>query len=125
MWNPKVCRLGRAYLNWNQATLAERAGMSLNTVRSFESGESINQSNVTAIQRALEGAGLIFRANGIDSADAVLERFNALTNPTREQTSEAIIAAGVVRRAGGRRAMPTGKAAEILEAARLRRSSEE
>jgi transcriptional regulator with XRE-family HTH domain len=125
--NPKWCRAGRALLSWSQAELATKAGIGLKTFQTFESGYSTttDASNVAAIRRALEAAGVIFRADGgLDSAEAVLDRYNALERPTPEQTAEAIICAGVVRRAGGRRAMPTGRVAEILAAARKRRNEE-
>jgi DNA-binding XRE family transcriptional regulator len=124
--NPKWCRAGRALLNWSQAELAAKAGIGLGTLQNVESGytTTTNQTNIAAIKRGLESGGLIFRADGIDSADAVLERYSQLKNPTREETAHAIVCAGIVRRAGGRRRMTDAKAAEMLRLGRERRGEE-
>lgn len=119
----KFVRAGRALLNWTQAELAVKARVSLSALVAFESGASTTAANIDALERALVAGGVIFRADGgLNSAEAVLDRYRALESPTPEQTAEAVIAAGVVRRAGGRRAMPTGRAGEILAAARKRRN---
>jgi hypothetical protein len=126
--NGKWCRAAHALLNWSRSDLAAKAGIGHNTLQNFETGSdyaSTSPATVTAIRRALENGGVIFTDRGLDSADAVLERYNTLKNPTREQTSEAIIAAGVLRRAGGRRAMPTGTALKVIESARIRRNENE
>jgi transcriptional regulator with XRE-family HTH domain len=125
--NGKWCRAARALLNWSQAELAAKAGIGHNTLQNFETSSdfaSTSPATVAAIRRALEAGGAIFRADGVDSADQVIDRYNSIKNPTPSQTAEAIIAAGVVRRAGGRRKMPEGKAAEVLEAARFRSNKE-
>lgn len=126
--NGKWCRAARALLNWSQAELAAKAGIGHSTLQNFETSSDFawtSPATVAAIRRALEAGGAIFRADsGLDSAEALLDRYYTLANPTPAQTAEAIIAAGVVRRAGGRRAMPTGKAAEILNAARKARNEE-
>lgn len=120
----KFVRAGRALLNWTQAELAVKARVSLSALVAFESGASTTAANIEALEGALVAGGVIFREHGIDSAEAVMDRFYTLTDPTPEQKAEAILCAGVVRRAGGRRAMPTGRAAEILAAARKRRNEE-
>ncbi len=123
--NYNFVRAGRALLNWTQAELSVKAGVGLSALVAFESGSPTSSTNIEAIQRALEAGGAIFRADGsLDSAEQVLDRFYTLTDPTPEQKAEAIIAAGTVRRAGGRRALPQGKAAEILTAARKARNEE-
>src|ERR1700686_4408579 len=125
--NGKWCRAARALLNWSQSELAAKAGIGHNTLQNFETGSdyaSTSPATVTAIRRALENGGVIFTDRGLDSADAVLERYATIKNPTREETAQAILCAGNVRRAGGRRKMPDGKAAEILEAARLRKNED-
>jgi DNA-binding XRE family transcriptional regulator len=56
-------RAGRALLGWPQATLAERAGVSLPTIKRLEPGDgllSANHQTVVALQRALENAGVVF-----------------------------------------------------------------
>lgn len=65
-------RAARALVGWNGAELAKQAGVSLQTIRRMESelgpGRS-SAANVAAVQRALEGAGVVFVAadegNGI------------------------------------------------------------
>jgi transcriptional regulator with XRE-family HTH domain len=123
--NGKFARAGRGLLGWNQSELAAKAGLNLNKIRAFEAGgePSVPPSTVSAIRRALENGGVIFRADGsLDSAEQLLDRYASLAAPTPDQTAQAIVASGVVRRAGGRRAMPTGKAAAILEAGRKARN---
>jgi transcriptional regulator with XRE-family HTH domain len=123
--NYKFFRAGRALLNWTQAELSVKAGVGLSALVAFESGSPTNPANIAALQAALVAGGVIFHERGVDSAEAVLDRFYLLTDPTPEQKAEAIIAAGVLRRAGGRRALPQGKAAEILRAAAKARNEDD
>jgi transcriptional regulator with XRE-family HTH domain len=56
-------RAARALIGWSAATLAERAGISYPTVQRAESTDGIPRMtapNLFAIQRVLEGAGVIF-----------------------------------------------------------------
>ena len=55
-------RAARALLGWSQTTLAERAGMSLPTVKRFETGRGANVSPDArqALRVALETAGIEF-----------------------------------------------------------------
>lgn len=55
-------RAARALLGWSQTKLAERAGMSLPTVKRFETGHGANVSPEAgqALQAALESAGIEF-----------------------------------------------------------------
>jgi transcriptional regulator with XRE-family HTH domain len=123
--NYKFLRAGRALLNWTQVELSVKAGVGLSALVAFESGSPTTAANIEALERALVAGGVIFRADGaLDSAAQVLDRYASLAKPTNAQTAEAILCAGIVRRAGGRRAMPTGKAAEILAAARKARNEE-
>lgn len=55
-------RAARSLLDWTQADLAERAGISAPTIKRMEKiglGRS-SMDNVQAVQRALEEAGVVF-----------------------------------------------------------------
>lgn len=56
------CKAARALLNWTAAQLADAAGVSLDTLRSFESGRSktLNRENERSILSALGAAGVQF-----------------------------------------------------------------
>jgi transcriptional regulator with XRE-family HTH domain len=57
--SPKQCRAARAWLNWSRLQLADKAGVSIGTVRDFEAGRRIpTADNLKAIRRALEDAGI-------------------------------------------------------------------
>jgi transcriptional regulator with XRE-family HTH domain len=60
-------RAARALLEWSQAVLAERSGISLPTIKRVEpgDGELVGQhSTITALERALEAAGVEFTNGG-------------------------------------------------------------
>ncbi|MBN9018458.1 MAG: transcriptional regulator [Rhizobiales bacterium] len=63
---PAQCRAARALINWTQPRLAEAAALGLSTVVDFErERRAVSTEATTAIQRALEAAGVIFvDANG-------------------------------------------------------------
>lgn len=60
MLAPEQSRAARGWLDWSQEQLAERANVSLSTVRDFEKGRRtpIN-NNLTAIRAALEEGGVM------------------------------------------------------------------
>lgn len=60
------CKAARALLNWTAAKLAEMSGVSLDTLRSFESGrtKTLNRENERSILSALEAAGVLFIQSG-------------------------------------------------------------
>jgi transcriptional regulator with XRE-family HTH domain len=100
----RQCCAARALVAWSQSDLAQRAGLSRSAVSDFESGKRTpHAGNLNALQRAFEAQGVIFSAGGVTTADAVLDAYAAIVNPTAEQTAQAIVAAGVARRSGGRR----------------------
>jgi len=56
---PLLCRVARAFLNWTQHDLGERSGISLDTIKVFETGQRTPlASNRTKILDALSTAGI-------------------------------------------------------------------
>ncbi|PTS82958.1 MULTISPECIES: helix-turn-helix transcriptional regulator [unclassified Caulobacter] len=76
---PAQCRAARGLLNWSQAELAERAGVSRSTVKDFETGRhALHLSTERLLMAAIEtgdvlllpageaGAGVRMRASGTE-----------------------------------------------------------
>ena len=58
------CTTARALLEWNQADLAEKSGISNATTANFESGRTnIAANSVVAIMNAFHEAGIRFEEN--------------------------------------------------------------
>src|SRR5262245_6202678 len=53
-------RMARAAIGWGVRELAEKAGVTANTVTRIENGADAKQSTIDALQRALEMAGIEF-----------------------------------------------------------------
>jgi transcriptional regulator with XRE-family HTH domain len=53
-------RMARAAIGWGVRELAERAGVTANTVTRIENGADAKQSTMYRLQRALEAAGIEF-----------------------------------------------------------------
>lgn len=72
---PAQCRAARALLDWSQQQLAEAARVGIVTVRQFEGGASQpRNATLDVMQRALEGAGVIFVAENGGGAGVRLRR---------------------------------------------------
>lgn len=57
-------RMGRAALGWGVRELAEKAGVTANTISRIEGGADSKASTLDAIRAAFEEAGLTFLADG-------------------------------------------------------------
>ena len=82
--SPEQSRAARAWLGWSQAEMANRASVSLRTVQAFERGESSPLfTNITAMRRAVEEAGieLIFDRTG--TAAGILRRDSEFGLPSK------------------------------------------
>lgn len=68
MISPEQIRAGRALLGWSGRELASAADVSLNTIQRLELGHvairSASVDTLDKITRALEGAGIVFLADG-------------------------------------------------------------
>lgn len=60
MISPEQCRAARALLNWTQAELAERVSISAVSIRAFEKGGEMRDSNLKLIRMTFEAAGVTF-----------------------------------------------------------------
>ncbi|MFN3507465.1 MAG: helix-turn-helix transcriptional regulator [Allorhizobium sp.] len=73
--SPAQCRAARALVEMDQATLAEAANLSRNTVVDFEKGRRTpNTNNLIALEAALEAAGVIFVAENGEGAGVRLRK---------------------------------------------------
>jgi len=52
--------MARAALGWSTVDLAERAGVGVNTVNRFESGQDARMSSVDKLKEVLRAAGVEF-----------------------------------------------------------------
>jgi len=60
---PATCRAARGLLDWSQQDLAEKSGVGITAVRTFERGKSTPMAqNLAALTRALEADGVEFIA---------------------------------------------------------------
>jgi DNA-binding XRE family transcriptional regulator len=87
--SPEQCRAARAWLDWSQDDLAQRARVSSSTIRDLEAGRRVPiPNNMLAISRAFEEAGIVLTStdNGIATGIAV-----------RSQAVQELLSATVVR----------------------------
>ena len=59
---PVQIRMARAAVGWGVRELAEKAGLTANTVTRIENGADAKQSTMNALRQALEAAGVEFIA---------------------------------------------------------------
>ncbi|MGB3024427.1 helix-turn-helix domain-containing protein [Paradevosia shaoguanensis] len=58
--NSVQLRMARAALRWGVREVAEKAGITANTVTRIEGGADAKQSTIAAMQRIFEAAGVVF-----------------------------------------------------------------
>jgi transcriptional regulator with XRE-family HTH domain len=88
-------RMARAAIGWGVRELAEKAGVTANTVTRIENGADAKQSTIDALQRALEAAGIEF-TNG-DQPGVRLTKAAAARSGEPGSTQSRRVAAKVVR----------------------------
>lgn len=75
MLTPAQSRAARALINWSQPKLATASGVSVSTIRDFETGKRQPiGNNLFAIQNSLEAAGVIFVAENGDGPGVRLKK---------------------------------------------------
>jgi transcriptional regulator with XRE-family HTH domain len=56
-----LCRAARGFLDWTQADIAERAGISRSTIRDYEGGRhDIHRATEAQLRLAFEAGGIVF-----------------------------------------------------------------
>jgi transcriptional regulator with XRE-family HTH domain len=89
-------KMARAAIGWGVRELAEKAGVTANTVTRIENGADAKQSTIDALQRALEAAGIEF-TNG-DQPGVRLTKAAAARSAEPGSAQSRRVAAKVVRR---------------------------
>ena len=64
MLKPPQCRAARALLDWTQNDLAGRTAISAVSIRAFEKGGEMRESNLRLLKLTFEAAGIIFQDEG-------------------------------------------------------------
>jgi transcriptional regulator with XRE-family HTH domain len=88
-------RMARAAVGWGVRELAEKAGVTANTVSRIENGADAKQSTVDRLQRALEAAGVEF-TNG-DQPGVRLAKTTAAPSTENAGASKPAVAAKAAR----------------------------
>lgn len=68
MINAPQCRAARALLDWTQPDLARETGLSAVTIRAFERGGEMRDSNRNLLQLVFERAGVVFDLSAGDGS---------------------------------------------------------
>lgn len=103
--DPAQCRAARALLNWSQPELAERSGLTVNPIVSFEKEGSSRPAARTMrrMVQAFELAGVMFTANGgvewrtdlltiLEGEDAIVEMMEDIYQNLKNKGGEVLIA---------------------------------
>ena len=64
MLEPSQCRAARALLDWTQNDLAARTSISAVSIRAFEKGGAMRESNLRLLRLTFEAAGVVFQREG-------------------------------------------------------------
>ena len=64
MLKPSQCRAARALLEWTQNDLAKRTSISAVSIRAFEKGGDMRESNLRLLKLTFEAAEIIFENEG-------------------------------------------------------------
>lgn len=73
--SPAQTRAARSLLNWSQEQLAEKASVSVTTLRNYERGATTPMTNnLAALRSALEQGGVVFIAENGGGAGVRLAR---------------------------------------------------
>lgn len=78
MISPAQCRAARALLDWTQNELAKRSPVSAVSIRAFEKGGDMRESNRRSLAEVFEAAGVTFLADGEEKAGGPGVRLSAL-----------------------------------------------
>ncbi|TAX63358.1 XRE family transcriptional regulator [Rhizobium ruizarguesonis] len=71
MLKPSQCRAARALLDWTQRDVAERTSISAVSIRAFEKGGDMRESNLRLLRLTFEAAGILFQADGEVTAGGI------------------------------------------------------
>jgi transcriptional regulator with XRE-family HTH domain len=89
-------RMARAAIGWGVRELAEKAGVTANTVTRIENGADAKQSTIDALQRALEAAGIEFTNGAQPGVRLTKDAAARSAEPSSAQSRR--VAAKIVRR---------------------------
>ena len=93
--NATQLRMARAALGWGVRELAEKAGVTANTVTRIENGADAEQSTIDRLQHALEAAGVEFTNS--DQPGVRLTKAAAARSLETASASKPAVAAKAVR----------------------------
>jgi transcriptional regulator with XRE-family HTH domain len=82
MIKPVQIRMARAALSWGVRDLAEKAGVTANTITRIENGSDAKQSTINLVRTALESAGVEFIAENGGGAGVRLRKGSSRGDPS-------------------------------------------